>query len=296
MTPHLKQVFTTAILAIAALQAHAVGRLAEVSVVDRSTGASLPVYFHSGQYWVAGKPGAKYAISLCNKTGERLLAVTSVDGINVLGGANAAWGQTGYVFARHSCYDVSGWRKSDSEVAAFEFSASSDSYAQLTGRPQELGVIGVALFRERQPEPVFVAPADQGRVEGKSIKESHADKAQGRPAPGGSLESANGDSGRAKARTERRVGSDSMASAWAATPAPMARLGTAHGEREESLVSHTRFNRAQVRPNEMIQIRYDSREALIALGVIADSTRHVPNPFPLSENTSYVPDPPNRRY
>jgi hypothetical protein len=296
MTPHLKQVFATAILAVATLQAHAVGRLADLSVVDRSTGASLPVYFHGGQYWVAGKPGARYAISLCNKTGERLLAVTSVDGINVLSGANAAWGQTGYVFARHSCYDVSGWRKSDSEVAAFEFSASSDSYAQLTGRPQELGVIGVALFRERRPEPVIVPPAYYNRIEGESAKESRADKAQSAPAPGGSLESANGDSGRAKARPERRVGSDSAASALAAAPAPMAKLGTAHGQREESLVSHTQFERAQVRPNEMIQIRYDSREALIALGVIADSPRRVPNPFPLSDSTSYVPDPPNRRY
>ena len=48
--------------------------------------------------------------------------------------------------------EIDGWRKSMDEVAAFYFTALPDSYAARTGRPDNVGVIGVALFRE---EPVF---------------------------------------------------------------------------------------------------------------------------------------------
>lgn len=271
MSQKLKQLAAASILALSTLaapQAYAVGQLADLTITDRGTGAVLPVYYHRGEYWVAGRPGAKYAITLCNRVGERLLGVASVDGINVLSGDTAAWGQSGYVFASRSCHSITGWRKSDSEVAAFEFSASSDSYAGLTGRPNQVGVIGIAIFRERIPEPVLAPPAVFERGEPDRLgaaKESRADRAQG------------------------------------GAPQPVIpKLGTAHGQREESYVSHTQFERAQHRPNEVIRIRYDSREALLALGVIQEAPRRhpspVPNPFPLSANASYVPDPPAPRY
>jgi len=290
MTCHFKQLVVVSLLALSAVQAPAVGRLADVMVVDRTNGATLPVYFHAGQHWIAGQPGSKYAISVCNKLGERLLAVTSVDGINVLSGAEAAWGQTGYVFGNHACYEITGWRKSDRDVAAFEFSASGDSYAALTGRPRELGVIGVALFRERRPEPVIAPPVFQSRANADSIKESRAGSSPGAPAapaPATQNESA-------RKSAERSLSADSALSAPAAMPVPIPKLGTAHGQREESVVSHTEFQRAQVRPNEVIQIRYESHDALVALGVIPRPTRRLPNAFPMSGRDSYVPDPPAR--
>lgn len=51
---------------------------------------------------------------------------------------------------------------------------------------------------------------------------------------------------------------------------PSAKLGTAHGQRETSVVTHTTFTRLQEQPNEIISIRYDSRENLIASGVIRE--------------------------
>jgi len=92
----------------------------------------------------------------------------------------------------------------------------------------------------------------------------------------------------------RRSQADSAPSPSAAAPMSIQKLGTAHGQREESLVSHTEFERAQTRPNEVIQIRYESREALVALGVIPNGVHRVPNPFPMSGHDSYVPDPPAR--
>ena len=71
------------------------------------------------------------------------------------------------------------------------------------------------------------------------------------------------------------------------------KLGTGHGEREWSQVSHTAFERAQSTPNETIRIRYDSHENLVALGVIPGATPAPrPDAFPGSPVSRYVPDPP----
>ena len=148
----------TVLLGLAHLPAQAIGRLADVTIVDRDTGATLPVHYARGEYWVAGRPGARYAITVRNRLGERVLAVPSVDGVNVLSGETAAWDQRGYVFSPYERYQITGWRKSDSQVAAFEFSHIANSYAARTGRPAHVGVIGVALFRE-QPPVLQTAPA-----------------------------------------------------------------------------------------------------------------------------------------
>lgn len=301
-TPLLASSILLAILTMTALPAQAVGRLADVTVIDRNTGATLPLYHHRGEYWVAGQYGAKYAIAVRNKLGERVLAVTAVDGVNVLSGETAAWDQTGYVFSPWQQYQVTGWRKSSSEIAAFEFSALGDSYAGRTGRPGNVGVIGVALFREQAPEPVAQTPAYSSR------KEREADASLGfRNAPSPSSASpaplAESSTAGKSALADRASGSGSAeASALSedrvrrlpSTPLPAARLGTGHGARENSLVSQTTFARLQTQPNEVIRIRYDSRENLIASGVIREPVARnpIPDPFPQSGNPSYVPDPP----
>jgi len=72
------------------------------------------------------------------------------------------------------------------------------------------------------------------------------------------------------------------------------KLGTGHGEREVSYVNHTEFARLQPQPNEVIRIRYDSLENLVAMGIVARPYPTLPagNPFPASGAEQYVPDPP----
>ena len=129
-----------AALAAVATSCHAlaVGGIAEVTIIDRSSGVALTPRLYHGEYWVAGKPGATYAIEIRNHLDQRLLAVTAVDGVNVISGATAAWGQTGYVFNPGQDYRITGWRKSDAEVAAFTFTAAPNSYAARTGRPAKV--------------------------------------------------------------------------------------------------------------------------------------------------------------
>lgn len=227
---------------------HALGGIARVSIIDRRSGAEILPHFYRGEYWVAGTPGATYSISIRNRLSERLLAVASVDGVNVVSGATAAWDQTGYVFSPNQRYEIVGWRKSDSEVAAFTFTASPNSYAERTGRPANVGIIGVALFREKQPEPVY----DDERV----APRASAAPAPAEPAPAPAPDEA---SSAGQVRQEARS-LDSLARA--------PKLGTGHGEHEYSHVDHTDFKRLQSEPNEIIRIRYDSYDNLIAMGVI----------------------------
>ena len=262
------------------------GRLADMTLVDRDTGAVLTPYVYHGQYWVAGRPGSRYAIEVRNHLGERLLVVMSVDGVNVLSGDTAAWDQSGYVFSPGEAYQVTGWRKSDTEVAAFTFTDSANSYAERTGRPANVGVIGVALFRERppQPTPAQVAPPFVGGARSSAALPPTDIAEIASP-----ITSAPAPSQAPAAKTDSLAGSNSILPA----PAPAAKLGTGHGEREYSYVQNTDFARMQAHPNEILTIHYDSRANLVAMGIIP---RHAPsppfgNPFPGSAQ-SYVPDPP----
>ena len=268
-------ILMASVLALAAsAAADAVGSLARVSVVDRDSGVTLPTYYSRGEYWVAGNPGARYAIEIRNCAGGRLLAVTSVDGLNVLSGDTAGFGQAGDVFDPGERYQITGWRKSHSEVAAFTFTDSRDSYAGRTGRPANVGVIGVALFRE-QPQAVYT-PA-QVAPPRPPIEEPLA-----------------GDASRALAENAPVAAASALQKAPVAAPAPAPRLGTGHGEREYSYAVDTEFHRMQPQPNEVIRIRYDSFENLVAMGIIRQPRPmpRAPDPFPGSEQRRFVPDPP----
>jgi hypothetical protein len=138
-------------------QACAAGSMAELDIYDRTEGRQLQVYWHEGRAYVAGKPGNEYQVSLRNRERADILAVVSVDGVNAVTGQTADASQSGYVLSPGSSTSIQGWRKSLSETAAFYFTTLADSYASRTGRPDNVGVIGVALFRRKQ-EPQSVAP------------------------------------------------------------------------------------------------------------------------------------------
>ena len=81
------------LLMACAHSAHAVGSLVDVAIVDRDTGQTLDVYHARGRHYVAGRPGARYAIRVTNRSGERVMAVMSVDGVNIITGQTAKIGR-----------------------------------------------------------------------------------------------------------------------------------------------------------------------------------------------------------
>src|SRR5688572_7961312 len=132
--------------------------LVDVSVTDRTAAHVLPTYLDRGETYVAGRPGHRYLLTLRNNTGERVLAVVSVDGVNAVTGQTASAQQAGYVLGPWETAEVKGWRKSLSDVAEFYFTELPDSYAARTGRPDNVGVIGVGVFRERVRREIAMQP------------------------------------------------------------------------------------------------------------------------------------------
>ena len=287
-TSRLAAAALAAATALLTLPAHAVGRLVDVNVIDRDSGAQLPVYRHNGEWWVAGRPGARYAVQVRNATGERVMGVMSVDGVNVISGDTASWEQSGYVLSRYQNAQITGWRKSSAEVAAFHFTALPNSYAARTGRPDNVGVIGVAVFRERYAPPPRPLPRPAPRYESPAAGERSAGVARNQASPSPS----------ASARAEAAP-ADAEVDAWQSQKsAPAApRLGTGHGEREASYSGTTQFERRSGQPDEVITLRYDSRDNLVAMGIIpayAPAPPVRPDAFPESPDARYVPDPPRR--
>lgn len=255
------------------LPATAGGSLLDVRVVDRTRNIELPVVRHQGQLYVAGMPGSEYAVMLRNRTGGELLAVLSVDGVNAVSGETARAEQAGYVLQPRQSAEIRGWRKDLQRTAAFHFTALPDSYAARTGRPDNVGVIGVAVFRPAAAPAVAIAPRQAQR----SGSADAADPSVGQ---------------RAQAPAADTASVADAATAAEAGVAPGAPLGTGHGRTERSPVRQARFERASTVPDEVVTIFYDSRANLVARGILPPQLPPVaraPQPFP-----GFVPDPPAR--
>lgn len=222
--------------------------LVHLSVVDRDTGQPLAELPHRDQRWIEGAPGHRYALRLANLSGQRVLMVVSVDGVNALTGQTAQPRQGGYVLGPWQSTEITGWRKSLQDVAQFVFTDLGDSYAARTGRPHNLGVIGVAVFLEQAPVAVAPAPMDVP-----------ADRTSAAPSP---------------------IPAESVQ-----------QLGTGHGTREWAPVTGTEFTRASDQPQQLTQLRYDTRRRLVALGIVPrerpDWQAGTPQAFP----GRFVPDP-----
>ncbi len=289
--------------------AGAIGNIADVTVYDRVENRTLPIYQHNGRYYVVGKPGNEYQIRVANRGRQEILSVVSVDGVNAVSGETANWEQTGYVLGNYQAFDIRGWRKSTDRIAAFYFTEHQNSYAARTGRPNNVGVIGVAVFRKKYEPPVRIEPpvrpwprpysrSDSSSSSLPSSRDDTAgapmDSARAREAPAAPAE-AQADSsvgaaqGRANAESTLGMRGFDSGSVTRA-PRKSTTLGTGHGRSEESHVTYTNFERATSSPAEIITIHYDTHENLLAQGVIYQPpvyARPAPVPFP----GQFVPDP-----
>ena len=255
-------------LLLAATLPAAAGQMVDVSITDLDTGATLPAHPHAGRDYVPGTPGHRYAITLVNRTGGRVLAVLSVDGVNAVSGETANPEQSGYVLGPWERAEIRGWRKSLEEVAEFVFTSVPDSYAARTGRPRNVGVIGVAAFRERVPRPVAMQPL----AEPAARRDAAAEAVAGAP--------------------PAAAGTSADARSKAALGANRQELGTGHGQRRHDPASYTAFERESRSPNEVVSLYYDAMEALVSRGIIPPPCCELePQPFP----QAFVPDPPPYR-
>ena len=247
----------------------------DIAIIDRDSGQAMPIHRRDGRAYLAGRPGSRYAIRLVNHSGARAMVVLSVDGVNVITGQTAGWNQGGYVLDAWGTYEIAGWRKSDTAIAAFEFAALRDSYAARTGRPDNVGVIGMAVFLERTAPAVAAQLRDAPEV------------ASAAPAPVAKGETERAFDGAASVEGAQKNRADSRLAD---------KLGTAHGRQEWSVATRTHFDRLSQTPQAVVELAYDSYDNLVAAGIIRPVAGHAgATSFPLSRNaTGYVPDPPAR--
>ena len=289
----------------------------DLQVVDRESGQVLQLWRRDGRLYVAGKPGDRYSLRVTNHTGARVLVVLSVDGVNIFTGETAGYDQRGYIFGPGDTYDLIGWRKSLADVADFVFAPLPQSYAARTGRPQNVGVIGMAVFNEKvevdaeaERAPPAAARSPRRPLEPRlALREAAPPPPSPVTPPTAAPAKAAGASSVAEevvtaGRRESRAQSAPVAiSAFTSSQRDVAtperqdeKLGTGHGEREYSPTYLVAFERATPYPQFTCEIQYDTYDHLVAAGVIPRWRygERRPRPFPSSPDPrGFVPDPPD---
>jgi len=125
-----------------------------VEILDMA-GRAYPGTRVQGRDFVVGRDGEYYAIRLRNHGSERFEVVASVDGLDVLDGNPASTEKRGYLLPSFGSLEIDGFRRSTTTVAGFRFGSVAESYAERKGHGRNVGVIGIAVFREHRPEPIW---------------------------------------------------------------------------------------------------------------------------------------------
>ena len=289
----------------------------QVELIDEQ-GRTLDTYSHRGRFYIHGQAGDRYSIRVTNPTGRRVEAVLSVDGLDVIDGETADFARKrGYVVPAYGSLTVDGFRMSTSHVAAFRFSSVASSYAERKGKGRNVGVIGVAIFAEKE-EPQVIMPAPEpyphphphphgghgggGYDDYRGSAEVQNDSAGSAPADAAPAPSTStGKSAGAPARSMESRGDvlgGSAGEVCCRPPSPRPGLGTQWGEQRYSAVDFTRFVRANATvPTAMAQLRYNDADGLRALGIaLAPSPgphelhlRETADPFPGSHGFAAPP-------
>jgi hypothetical protein len=206
-----------------------------------------------GRMFAPGVPGSAYALRVRNLTGTRVEVIATVDGRHVLkdepGDPHAC---RGMVIHARGTYEFRGWRVSDDESREFLFGEPAASVAaQSTGSTANIGVIGLAAWRERDPWPSTYPLASSGY--------------------GG------GGAGGFATRSMNPVATASAGAPVSANAAmdSAGSLGTGIGASQDDRVGRTDFTRTG-EPDILI-VGYDTEAELIRRGILGPAD---PDPFP----------------
>jgi hypothetical protein len=209
-----------------------------------------PIWLRNGENFIEGVPGKRYEIVVSSRSYNRIEVVMSVDGIDIQDGETASISKKGLVIPTYSTYTFNGRRISLEETATFRFGTPEQSYAAKTGRPNNIGLIGLAIYSEYEsPKPTSLIK-DFNKYPGYDIY-------------------------------CRSGGEHALKSVGGS-------LGTTFGERRVDRVGTTTFTRS-VLPPVVVTIRYESAETLQQLGIPMQVPISRPNPFPADQRFTTPP-------
>lgn len=111
-------------------------------------------YHHDGKIFIEAKQNSEYSLEIKNNTYQRILAVGSVDGLNVIDGNTATTNSPGYIIDPYSSIKIDGFRISNNEVSkfVFDYKNKNNSYAasKEDGSEVNVGAIGIMVFLEKK--------------------------------------------------------------------------------------------------------------------------------------------------
>jgi hypothetical protein len=115
-------------------------------------GRACKEYTHKGMSFIEARTGTNYTVKIKNDNPYRVMAVLSVDGLDVVTGKPAEETNTGYIIDAYSSLDVKGYRISDDNSASFIFTSKGNSYVQQAkSNATNAGVIGLRTYKEKVP-------------------------------------------------------------------------------------------------------------------------------------------------
>lgn len=235
---------------------------------------------HNGRTYLPVEAGKEFTILVENNTRERIAVVVSVDGLSVLDGKQASHESGGYVIEPNSYVEIDGWRRTDSEVAAFEVKGPGQSgYSEQMGHgTKNTGVIGCVIVPEKKkikrPRTGMMrskGPSGQsGGMRGQSL--GFCDEIECEEYTSGGIVLSDAEP------TSRRIVLNS--------PVNKSRqdASAGYGRQKESISKSVQFDRDESR-KQVISLYYDTVDALAAKGVPVEVG---PDPFPLSQRGSTV--------
>ncbi|NIR32780.1 MAG: hypothetical protein GWN84_26475 [Gammaproteobacteria bacterium] len=120
--------------------------------------------------YLEARNGQNYAVRVRNRTGHRIGLVIAVDGRNIISGAKShlVRSERMYVLGPYQQATYKGWRTSLAQVHRFYFTEAGDSYAMAWGDDSAMGVIALAVYREKPRAREEVAKPSGDRAARKS--------------------------------------------------------------------------------------------------------------------------------
>jgi hypothetical protein len=226
-----------------------------VDVQVQVQGHSAPLYLAGDardRFYFQAFKGRNYALSLHNRTGQRIGVLIAVDGLNVVNGERTALtaGEPMYVLDPWETAVIRGWRTSLDEVRQFVFVDEERSYAERTGQANgDMGWIRVLSFRENRP---LAWSDDIRRYRGDAPEAGQGGARKSAQAP--SAERDNATRPELRAKEELAPG------------APDNFPGTGWGERRGDPVRRVQFD-PERNASDRLALRYEYESGLRALGI-----------------------------
>lgn len=254
-------------------------------------GNPVKEYYKDGQVYVEGREGQKYSIKIRNMGYNRILAVPTVDGLSVMDGKPASFDSNGYIIDGYDSLTIDGWRTSDKEVAEFFFSCHDHAYAELKGKGGNQGVIGVAVFNEKEyynyQTITYTSPLSDYDWNFPSFPRWNSPFIGGITLTNNTANTTLSTSGTALTGASASAGNAYFCSSDN-TPVKQTRelrdveqkLGTGFGESKKSEVTKVSFHRENG-PSAVFEIKYNTRQELEKMGIdFTSKPVYVPNAFP----------------